>query len=384
MIKKVFPVLALCVFSSTLGMGIVSPLLPIYAQKMGANGIWLGIIVAAYSISYGFLTPIAGRLSDRRGRKIFLAVGLLGYSIISLGYIWASNVALLALVRLVQGVAAATTLPIATAYVGDLSPEGEEGKWMGYANAAFFSGFGLGPLIGGTLTENFSMAVPFLTMGGLNLIAFFITIFSLPEVSTHKKRMAGASPSFKEISRSGVIKGLFSFRLTEAIGRGGNMVFLPLFASALGLSITLVGMLLTVSILSVTILSPFGGRLADRLNKRGLVVVGEIVFIVSMILIPLSNNFGQLLTALFVMGISGAICMPAASAWVVEEGRKFGMGATLSVFFMAMGIGTAIGPILSGVVADIADVNSVFYMAAGMGIIGTGLLVWFTRKRLTP
>jgi MFS family permease len=88
MIKKVFPILGLCVFSSTLGIGIVSPLLPLYVKDMGATGIWLGIIVAAYFASNSIATPIAGRLSDRRGRKIFLTVGLVAYSLVSLGYVW--------------------------------------------------------------------------------------------------------------------------------------------------------------------------------------------------------------------------------------------------------------------------------------------------------
>ena len=99
MIKRVFPILAFSMFTSTLGMGVVSPLLPLYVRDMGATGIWLGIIIAAYSISNSVFTPIAGRLSDKKGRKLFLFAGLLAYSIISLGYVWASSVTQLTLIR---------------------------------------------------------------------------------------------------------------------------------------------------------------------------------------------------------------------------------------------------------------------------------------------
>jgi MFS family permease len=71
--------------------------------------------------------------------------------------------------------------------------------------------------------------------------------------------------------------------------------------------------------------------------------------------------------------------MPAAAALTVEEGRKYGMGSTMSIFFLAMSIGLAIGPIISGVIADFINVNSVFYFGAVMGIIGTGLFIWFTK-----
>ena len=378
MITKVFPILALGVFSATLGMGIVSPLLPLYVDAMGATGIWLGIIIAAFAISHSIITPIAGRLSDRSGRKLFLGIGLLVSSIVSLGYIWAGNVYQLASVRLINGVGAAMSIPIALAYVGDLSPEGEEGKWMGYAQAAFFSGFGLGPIMGGVLTEHFGMTACFSTMGGLNLLAFLVTLFFLPEIS-RRKMTASPRLSFKEMSASGIVKGVFSFRLTESMGRGSVTTFLPIFAAMIGLSITRIGILLAVSILTLSILGPLGGIIADRFNRRLLIVLGQGIFIIAMVAIPMTNSFEQLLPVLLIQGISGAICIPAASALIVGEGRSYGMGSAMATLFVAMGIGMTIGPILSGVVADFASINSVFYTAAGMGVIGTGLLIWFSR-----
>lgn len=130
MIKKVFPILALAMFSSNLGMGMVIPLLPLYGQKLGAAGIWLGVIMAAYGTTSILSTPLFGRISDRRGRKTFLCIGLLCYSLLSLGYIWANSVYSLILVRLLQGAAGGMVIPIAYAYIGDLSPrERRESGW---------------------------------------------------------------------------------------------------------------------------------------------------------------------------------------------------------------------------------------------------------------
>jgi len=375
---KVFPILGLCVFSSTLGIGIVSPLLPLYVKDMGATGIWLGIIVAAYFASNSIATPIAGRLSDRRGRKIFLTVGLVAYSLVSLGYVFAQMPAHLALVRLVQGLAGAVTIPIAMAYLGDLSPEGEEGKWMGYANSAFFSGFGFGPLMGGVLTEHFGMTTTFLAMGGLNLLAAIIAFFFLPEASHRRGRGGTPLLSFKELT-SGVVKGLFSFRLVQALGSGGIAAFLPIFAASLNLSTSLIGILLTINILSVTAVTPLGGFIADRFNRKTLTILGGILGAILLVAITLAGNFSQLLVVLLIQGIGVALSMPAAAALVVEEGRKFGMGSTMSIFYLAMGIGMALGPIISGGIADVMAVSWVFYFGAIMGFIGTGFFMWFTR-----
>jgi DHA1 family multidrug resistance protein-like MFS transporter len=380
MIKKVFPILALCVFSATLGIGIISPLLPLYISSMGATGVGLGIIMASYHISNSVAVPIVGRQSDRRGRKVFLATGLLIYSITSVGYIFAGNVVLLSVVRLFQGVAGAMVLPIAIAYLGDLSPEGEEGKWMGYANAAFFSGFGFGPFIGGVVTENFGQNPAFFILIGLNLLAFFIAFLFLPEVSRRKtSEEEGPTLSFKEMTSNNMVKGLFSFRMAQALGRGGIGTFLPIYAAMIGINTSLIGTLLTVNILSVTLLSPVGGMIADRFNRRTITIISSILFAAVLAVIPYANSFMPLLLILLAQGLTAAVSMPAATALVVEEGRTYGMGSTMSVFFVAMGVGIATGPIISGGIHDSIGINWVFYFGAVMGAVGALLFTWFTR-----
>ncbi|MBA7706975.1 Tetracycline resistance protein, class B [subsurface metagenome] len=379
MIKKVFPILAVSIFSAMLGMGLIVPLLPLYAQDLGATGTQLGIIFAGYGISNSVFTPIIGRLSDRRGRKIFLCIGLLFYSIISLGYVWAASVSQLTLVRVIQGVAGAMIIPIAMAYVGDLSPEGEEGKWTGYATAAFFGGFGIGPLLGGTLAERFGMNASFYSMGGLCLLAFLVAVLFLPEIRQRKIGEKGHL-SFKDMSTSPMVRGLFSFRLVQAVARGGIMTFLPIFAATyIGLGPALIGVLLAVNILPMTVLAGPAGRLADRLNRKALIILGSLIYLITVALIPLAKTFWQQLWLCFPRAIGGALSMPAATALSVEEGRKFGMGSTMSILMMAMSIGMALGPTLSGVIYDAVDINAVFYFGGAVGLIGTGLFAWFTR-----
>jgi len=379
MIRKVFPLLALPIFTSMLGVGIISPLLPLYAENLGATGIWIGIVFGGFAISRAIITPVVGRLSDRSGRKLLLSIGLLASGIISLGYIWANSISQLTLVRLIHGAASGMIQPIAQAYIGDISPKGEEGKWMGYFNAAFFTGFGFGPLMGGVLTDHFGMTVAFSAMGGLNLLAFLLVALFLPEVRP-RKIADSPRPSFKEMSSSGMVKGLFSFQLTFALGRGTFATFLPIFAGIyIGLSPTLIGVLLAVNLLLMSLLQVYGGNIADRSNRKALVIVGSLISLSYLALIPLGGNFWQLLGICALGGISGAIATPAASALSVEEGRRFGMGSTMAILAIAFSIGMGVGPLMSGVIADFVDINSVFYFAAGVGVIGTGLFIWLAR-----
>ena len=180
MIKRIFPVVALITFTAMLGGGIIAPLLPRYATEMGASALMLGVIVAGYAASKALLMPVIGRYSDRLGRKKFLIIGMALFSVISLGYIWATETWHLILVRILHGAAGGMIVPIARAIVADFAPRGQEGRWMGYFNASFISGMGAGPLLGGIMSDNVSVAAAFLTMGGLGICGLAATIFLMP------------------------------------------------------------------------------------------------------------------------------------------------------------------------------------------------------------
>jgi multidrug resistance protein len=380
MINRIFPILAVSIFACMLGSGIVVPLLPLYAESLGATGFGLGVIFAGFAISRTLVTPLFGRLSDRYGRRPFILAGLFFYAVISPGFIWADTVALLALVRFLHGIAGGLILPIAQAYVGDISPEGEEGKWMGYANAAFFSGFGFGPLLGGVVSQHYGMDVAFFSMGGLSMLAFFIALFFLPEVS---RKHAASAPvlSFREMGRSRMTGGLFGYRLAQTLARAAFFTFLPLFAAArLGLNTDLIGILFAVHILLVAALGIPAGKIADFVSRRFLVVLGCFVTFAFMVLLPLASSFWMLMALVILGSLGNAISTPAASALMVEEGRKFGMGSAVAVFTTALNIGMAVGPVLAGVIVDFTSINVAFYFGALTVLVGAAVFGWFTRS----
>ena len=121
--KKILATLFFSVFVNVTGVGIVVPLLPIYAHDLGASGFYIGLIFGAFSLSRTVLMPYFGRLSDQKGRKPFIVLGLLGYALISIAFIYSRNVTTLIGIRLFHGVASATLMPVIQAYVGDITPK---------------------------------------------------------------------------------------------------------------------------------------------------------------------------------------------------------------------------------------------------------------------
>jgi DHA1 family multidrug resistance protein-like MFS transporter len=147
--RQIFIALFLAVFAATLGMGIVAPLLPLYAQHYGAQGLAIGLVFASFSISRTALLPFIGRISDKRGRKIFITLGLLLLTFTSLGYVVSRSIGGLIITRMLQGIAAALVIPIALAYMGEIALRGKEGATMGMFNIFFLGDWQRGPFWGG-------------------------------------------------------------------------------------------------------------------------------------------------------------------------------------------------------------------------------------------
>jgi len=367
-----------------LGLGVILPILPLYAKNLGATGLWLGAIFAGFSISRSVLMPFIGKYSDKSGiRKTFIAAGLFVYSCSSLGYIYSTDAFSLLLVRIVQGACSAMIVPIAMAYIGDITPKDREGSFMGMFTVSLFLGFGIGPLFGGLIMDFFSMNTAFAAMGALCAIAFFLVVFLLPSSNSRHLPDTVSPSSYKEILSSPLIKGVVCYRFVSALARAAVLSFLPLYASHnINMSASQIGIVISSSVLLISFLQYPCGKLADRMNRRNLILIGNIPYCLAIILFPFATSFLQVLMINLILGVLGAMSMPAATAIIVGEGKKFGMGSTMAVFNVSMSLGLGCGPLVSGIIHDYSGLSEVFYFAAFVGVAGSILSGYFLNAPL--
>lgn len=354
-----------------LGMGILAPVMPLFVTDLGASGIWLGLIGGGYHVSRAILMPFIGRWSDRTGRKLFLGTGLFLYAGISLLYIFAESLSWLFVVRLLHGFVNGMIIPIARAWVGDITPIGEEGRWQGYFNTAFFSGSAIGPVLGGVLMDVFNTDIAFAAMGGFNLVAFLAVTFFLRE-QEKPKNVQEPSASFRVLAASPLFRGLFLQRTGLELCYATFVFFLPVFANdRLGLSASVIGILLGATLLMTSGLQLLTGRLADRYDQRKLIIIGGIISFTIVCFISYSPSVVVFALLLFARSLGSAISLPSSSAITVLLGRRFGMGSVISLLGLATSIGMGLGPILAGLIYDfLGGITSLFYYAGGMGLAG--------------
>ncbi len=381
-IKKKFTALFISAFASMLGMGIIVPLMPIYAKTLGASGIWLGLIFSGFSLSRLIFMPLMGKMSDKKGRKIFICTGLFLYSLLTIGYVFANTVFSLVWIRVLHGFASAMTVPIIMAYVGDIAPKGREGSFMGYFNVSFFMGMGLGPFIGGILNDSFGMHSAFYTVSIIAALALIFTLLFLSEETTAmiKKGERKKTPSFKKLFSNNLIKGLLIYRFIGAVGRGPLMAFLPIFAAGFGITASQIGLIISSNMLLMSILQIPFGKLADTYSKIKLIIFSGLIMSLVLGTIPFVHTFRDLFLLNLFMGIGGAVGMPAATAINAIAGRKYGMASSMSLFSSAMSAGMVISPLIAGILMDTIGLKYVFFFGSSVTFIGVLVFYSFVKK----
>jgi MFS family permease len=377
---KVFITLFLAVFATIMGVGIVAPLLPVYAHELGAGAFQIGLIFGAFSLTRTVFVPYFGKLSDIKGKKPLLTLGMFLYFLVSLLYLVSSNIYALILVRLGQGFASAMIFPVAQAYVGLITPKNKEGFIMGLFNVSLYGGLSVGPILGGLVKDLFNIQFSFLTMGAFTFLGFILCLLLLPSEKVYEARQAPVPKKpigYVHLIREAAIFSLFIFRLCFTAGIGFIWAFLPLLASTrLHLSSSTIGFVVMISVLVSGVFQTPMGFLADRFNKKLLITLGGILGALSLLLVQLANTFGELFLASGLFGLAGGISFPALMALGVIEGRRLqAMGSIMGLLAMAHSLGMLLGPLLAGVIIDLFSFGMVFIIGTLILITGSSVFV---------
>ena len=379
--KKAFATLFLAVFSVTLGVGLIVPLLPVYAHTLGASGLAIGFIFGAFSITRTAFLPVFGRLSDIKGRKPFITFGLLGYFIVSIGFALSQDVAVFIAIRFFQGIASAMILPVAQAYIGEMTPKNQEGFVMGLFNVSLYGGLSLGPVMGGAINDALGIQASFFSMGLVSLLGFFLCLTLLPPRKEEQPFKKARTPvRYTTIMKNRYLAALFVFRVSFTTCVGMVWAFLPLLAdSKFRLSSSAIGILVMLGVLIAGILQTPMGLLADRMNKRLLIGMGGLVVAGSVFSLLYAQGFWGLFVTNVLFGIGGGIAMPAVMAMTVVIGRQaHAMGSVMGLLTMGHSLGMFVGPVLAGIMMDAFHLDFAFLLGTAVMVAGTAGVLIFT------
>jgi DHA1 family multidrug resistance protein-like MFS transporter len=398
--RKNVAILSLTLGVVMLGFGMVMPIMPFYVESMGASATDLGLLVAISPFVQLVASPLWGIVSDRRGRRPVLVVGLLGYGLSMLLFGLSTKLWMLFVARGAGALLSAATMPTTMAYISDSTTEEERGGGMGALGAATGLGMVLGPALGGLLGSE-SLSTPFFLTAAVCLLTLLLVLFLLPESLPPEARRV-AAPEIKSAPgpRRGaklVLGGQLRALWQALFGPLGVLLFMALLVSfgltnfqgifgyyalkKFGYGTEEVGWILTVVGIVAAVAQ---GALTGPLTKRwGEAVVIKAALLASALTFGLLLTANHLATVLLTTGLftlPNTLLRPAVISLTSKHaGERQGAAMGLNNSFNSLG--RVVGPVWAGFAFDL-NYNLPYLSGAAIMLAGfLASLVWISQER---
>jgi predicted MFS family arabinose efflux permease len=345
--RSALGILFLVVFVDLLGFGMVIPVMPLYAERLGASAAWTGLLSTGYSAMQFVFAPIWGRLSDRIGRRPVLIASIAATAVAFLLYGLAGSFLVLLLSRLFAG-AATANIAIARAFVADVTPPEGRAKGMGIIGAAFGLGFVLGPAIGGILSHH-SLALPGLAAAALAALNGVAAFFILPEpeqrVVRDEARRTRFTEFFTEMGRPGIRRVILIYFLSVLAFSAMESTYAFLSRQRYGVDDAHVSWLFAyIGVIVVVVQGGLIGRLTRVVGEKRLLVLGLGLQALALAALPFAGTLAGLMIATAPLAVGSGLSQPALSSLLSRLARRDDQGGTLGIGESAAAFGRIIGP----------------------------------------
>lgn len=353
--KKALPILFLVMFLVMVGFGIIIPVMPFYAEEIGANPTQLGLLMAVYSLMQLLFAPMWGRISDRIGRKPVIMIGILGLSLSFFLMAISSELWMLFAARIIGGLLSSANMPTVMAYVADITSEEDRGKGMGIIGASVGLGFIFGPAIGGIFSQS-SLNMPFYLAGTTSLITFLLVTFVLKESLSVEERNSQSKEKTSLLKTfNGPVSVLFVLQLFVSLSLSGlEATFAYFAAEKAGLGAVQLGYIFMIMGLAGAIVQGgLVGRMTKKLGEGTVIQLGIAISAIGFALILLIEGFGTAALFLTIFGVGNGLIRPSVSSLLTKKSTA-GHGSTTGLLSSFDSLGRIIGPPLGGWLFSIA------------------------------
>ncbi len=397
------------VFIDLLGFGVLIPQLGVYAVEFKANAFEVGLIASVFSLMQLLCAPLWGRLSDRVGRRPVLLTTLLGGFAAYLLFAFTHQLWMLALSRVVAGIAGAN-ISTAQAYVANVTSPENRAKAMGMIGAAFGIGFVLGPAVGGFLGSAGGNLYIGLFCAGLTLLNFLLALVRLPESldrehPSHRERQGALSlPARFKLPGIGIllvlvlivttafaqVEGTFSMYLLVRYLSPDAHVELSLFdlqahvpKEVLNSASLKVGWLFTeIGVVGSIIQGGLIGRLKNAFGEANLIRSGLVLWGLGVATLPLMPTYGWTFAPTAVMAMGSALVNPSMTALVSLRAPPGRSGEILGTYQSFSAMGRILGPSLGGLWFATLGSHTPFFIGGAMLLVAAmvALMIGTTRR----
>ena len=351
---------------TTFGMVVLA--LPLYTKdQLDRGSIGVGVAMGAGSLTSMLLSPLSGRLGDRRGRRPLLLAGAVVMLVCYLGLALNPGLGAIVAIRLLAGAAEATFVVGAYTAVADIAPEARRGEAMSLVTLASYIGLTIGPVLADLVLGGHRFAAVWLVATGL-VFGSIVMISTLretrPEAEEHAS--AGWLPP-----RGALLPGLLV--LLGLLGFGGFAAFAALYARDLGIDRP--GLVFALFGGVISLVRAFGRRIPDTLGARRTLVVSFITLATGLATIGAWQSTTGLLLGTVIFGAGQALTYPAAVLLAMEATSTAERSAAVGSVGAFIDVAIGLGAVMLGGVAAVAGYGGAFLVAAAVALSGLAVLV---------
>ena len=387
-IKRTVLVLSAVVFLVMLGVSIILPVLPLYAEYLGADVFLAGVLVGALPAARVFIDLPAGSLGDRYGNPQMMRFGLILIAVSSFAAAIAFNYVMLLVVRVLEGVGSAFYVTSSLATLAKTVPMERRGRYMGIYVNLLLVGQVVGPVIGGAVNAAWGLRAPFLAYGVAAAAGLVVVVLALPRSDGR----VGARIDWRTAGRLLKDRSFATVNLGSLAAffmRGGIIAtVLPFFIlrnwglSEVDTAMT-AGVLVTVMALSSMVTMYPSGWLADRYGRKPTFVASLVLMGLVVPLVVGTADLGAALPVIALFGLVLGLHGPLAS-WVTDLSPADAMGTAMGVYRTIGDAGFFLGSVLLGGLVDLTatpqgGVSHWPFTVAAVWLVGTGLLLLTAR-----
>ena len=385
--------LCLTILITSIGMGAIAPILPLFTESaFHVNRTQVGIAVGLFGIGRIFTSLPAGYLTQRYGRRFVLNLGqaitFVGATMVALSfsYTW------LIVWRFISGLGWSIYLTGSSVYLRDVAEPQNRAKFLSLLEMSILAGQSIGPLTGGYLGDKFGLRFPLYLSALVILIALMILKFLVPESRTSELpkedyvtgqvnldsgvESAGSDGRLWKllISPGLIFVGMFSLMIV-ANRQGGRFSVLPLYGESKGFTAAQIGAFISVTHVPQFFTTMASGFLSDRFGRKFTIIPAVALIVIGLLVFHFTGNLFQMMISGILLGLGEGLAGPPGLAFFADIAPPGMEGITMGLYRTFGGIGSAVGAVLLGGIADIAGfawslgVDAILLICAALGVM---------------